>query len=153
MELDAFDRQLLHLVQEDAGQTAERLALQVDLSPSAIQRRLRKLKEEGVIAREVAIIDPGSVGNPIFCIVSVSVESERPELLARFRKWISEQALVQQAYYVTGEVDFVLVVTAPEMESFDSLMTRMVNENSNVRRFTTNVTLGVVKRGLTIPVR
>jgi Lrp/AsnC family leucine-responsive transcriptional regulator len=48
MELDRFDRQLLKLVQEDAGQTAERLADQVQLSPSAIQRRLRRMREEGV---------------------------------------------------------------------------------------------------------
>jgi DNA-binding Lrp family transcriptional regulator len=60
---------------------------------------------------------------------------------------------VQQAFYVTGEADFVLVVTAPDLESFDALTTRMMKENPNVRRFTTNVALGVVKRGLTIPVK
>jgi Lrp/AsnC family leucine-responsive transcriptional regulator len=51
MELDQFDRQLLNLVQEEAGQTAERLSEQVSLSPSAIQRRLRKVCDEGVIIR------------------------------------------------------------------------------------------------------
>ena len=56
MELDRFDRQLLNLVQEDAGQTADRLAEQVALSPSAIQRRLRRLREHGVIARDAAVV-------------------------------------------------------------------------------------------------
>jgi Lrp/AsnC family leucine-responsive transcriptional regulator len=53
---------------------------------------------------------------------------------------------------VTGEADFVLVVTCPDTESYDALMARMVAENSNVRRFTTNVALGMVKQGLKIPV-
>jgi Lrp/AsnC family leucine-responsive transcriptional regulator len=122
------------------------------LSPSAIQRRLRRLREEGVIVREIAIVDPKSVDRPTFFVVSVQIERERPELLAQFRKWLTTQVHVQQAFYVTGEADFILVVTAPDTETYDALMGRMVAENPNVGRFTTNVALSVVKRGLGIPV-
>lgn len=59
---------------------------------------------------------------------------------------------MQQAYYVTGEADFVMIVTAPDTEAYDALMSRLVADNANVKRFTTNVALGLVKRGLTIPV-
>jgi DNA-binding Lrp family transcriptional regulator len=152
MKLDRFDRQLLNLVQEDAGQTAERLAEQVALSPSAIQRRLRRMREDGVILREAAVLDPKQVGKPTFFIVSLQVERERPELLAQLRRWLSAQDQVQQVFYVTGEADFVLVVTAPDTENFDALMIRMVEDNPNIKRFTTNVALSLVKRGLTIPV-
>lgn len=152
MELDRFDRQLLNLMQEDSGQTADRLAEQVALSPSAIQRRLRRLREHGVIARDAAVVDPSKVGRPTFFIVSLQVERERPEMLAQLRKWLATQDHIQQAFYVTGDADFVLIVTAPDTEAYDALMSRMVAENPNVRRFTTNVALGVVKRGLTIPI-
>lgn len=152
MKLDRFDRQLLNLVQEDAGQTADRLAEQVALSPSAIQRRLRRMREAGVIVRETAVVDPKQVGKPTFFVVSLQVERERPELLAQLRRWLGAQDQVQQVFYVTGEADFVLVVTAPDTEDFDALMIRMVGENPNIRRFTTNVALSLVKRGLTIPV-
>lgn len=152
MNLDRFDRQLLNLVQEDAGQTADRLAEQVALSPSAIQRRLRRMREAGVILREAAVLDPKLVGKPTFFIVSLQVERERPELLAQLRRWVSTQDQVQQVFYVTGEADFVLVVTAPDTENFDALMIRMVEDNPNIKRFTTNVALSLVKRGLTIPV-
>ena len=54
--------------------------------------------------------------------------------------------------YVTGEADFVLIITAPDTETYEALMTRMMKQNANVKRFTTNVTLSVVKRGLTIPI-
>lgn len=152
MKLDRFDRQLLNLVQEDAGQTADRLAEQVALSPSAIQRRLRRMREAGVIVRETVVVDPKQVGKPTFFVVSLQVERERPELLAQLRRWLGAQDQVQQVFYVTGEADFVLVVTAPDTEDFDALMIRMVGENPNIRRFTTNVALSLVKRGLTIPV-
>lgn len=152
MELDRLDRQLLNLVQEDAGQPAQRLAERVPLSPSAIQRRLRRMREEGVITRYAAIVDLKKVGRPTFFIVSLQVERERPELLVQLRAWLSAQEHVQQAFYVTGEADFVLVITAPDTETYDSLMSRLVSENPNVRHFTTNLALSVVKRGLAIPV-
>lgn len=152
MELDRFDRQLLNLIQDDAGQTAEQLAEQVALSPSAIQRRLRRLREQGVIVRDAAIVDPRKIGRPTFFVVSLQVERERPELLAQLRTWLAAQAHIQQAFYVTGEADFMLVITAPDTETYDALMSRMVGENPNVRKFTTNVALSVVKRGLTIPI-
>jgi DNA-binding Lrp family transcriptional regulator len=152
MKLDRFDRLLLNEMQADAGQTSEQLAAKVALSPSAVQRRLRRLKETGAIARLTAVADPRAAGRPTFFVVALQVERERPELLARLRAWLAAEDHVQQAYYVTGEADFVLVVTAPDTESYDALMTRLVSENPNVRRFTTNVALGLVKRGLTIPV-
>jgi Lrp/AsnC family leucine-responsive transcriptional regulator len=152
MELDRFDRQLLNLVQEDAGQTAERLAEQIGLSPSAIQRRLKRLREAGVIARDIAVVDAKSVGGPTSFIVSLQVERERPELLAQLRQWLAAQPHIQQVFYVTGEADFILVVMAPDTETYDALMSQMLAANPNVKRFTTNVALSVVKRGLTIPV-
>jgi Lrp/AsnC family transcriptional regulator, leucine-responsive regulatory protein len=151
MELDRFDRQLLALVQEDAGLTSEQLARTVELSPSAIQRRLKRMREEGVIVRHAAIVDPSAVGHHAFFIVSLQVEREKPELLAMLRKWLSAHEEVQQAYYVTGETDFVLIVTAPHPEAYEAFMARMITENPNVSHFTTQVALGVVKRGLSIP--
>lgn len=152
MELDRFDRQLLNLVQGDAGQTADQLAGQVALSPSAIQRRLRRLRDAGVIQRDIAVVNPRKVGRPTFFIVALHVERERPELLDQLRQWLAAEPQIQQVYYVTGDADFVLVVSAPDTETYDALMSRLVSENPNVQRFNTNVALGVIKRGLKVPV-
>jgi DNA-binding Lrp family transcriptional regulator len=65
---------------------------------------------------------------------------------------LAAEAHVQQVFYVTGEADFILVVTCPDTEAYDTLMSRMMRENPNVRRFKTNVALGVLKRGLAIPI-
>lgn len=152
MDLDRFDRQLLNLVQQDSAQTAERLAEQVGLSPSAIQRRLKRMREQGVIVRDIAVLNARAVGRPTFFVVSLEVEREGPELLGPLRDWLARYAEVQQAFYVTGETDYILVVTAPDTEAFEKFMARLVKENPNVRRFTTNVVLGLLKQGLTIPV-
>jgi Lrp/AsnC family transcriptional regulator, leucine-responsive regulatory protein len=152
MKLDSFDRQILNLVQENASRTAEQLSESVSLSISAIQRRLRRLHEMGVIQRNIAVADPQLLGRPTFFVVALQIERERPELLGQLRRWLANEAQVQQAFYVTGEADFALIVTAPDTASYDELMARMVKENANIRRFTTNVALGIVKRGLAIPV-
>jgi Lrp/AsnC family transcriptional regulator, leucine-responsive regulatory protein len=150
--LDRFDRQLLNLVQDDASQTAERLAARVGLSASAVQRRLKRLREESVIVADLAVVDPERVGRPTFFIASVQVERERPELVTQLREWIGAHDQVQQAYYVTGESDFVLIVTAPDTASYETLMSLMMRENPNVKRYSTSVALGVLKRGLKVPV-
>jgi Lrp/AsnC family leucine-responsive transcriptional regulator len=152
MELDQFDRLLLNLVQEDAARTAESMAEEVALSVSAIQRRLRRMREMGIIERDVALIDPTKIYPSTTFVVSVQIERENLTLLAQFRSWLIEQKQVQQAFYVTGEADYLLVVTAPSAEDYEDFMVRMVSNNPKVKRLTTNVVMNTVKRGLTIPV-
>lgn len=151
-ELDRFDRQLLTLVQQDAALTAEQLAGQVSLSVSAIQRRLKRLREQGVIQRQIAVLDAAQVGRPTTFIAGLQVESERPELMARLRAWLEAEAAVQQAFYVTGETDFVLIVTASDATAYEALMARLLADNPNVRRYATQVAMGVLKRGLSLPI-
>jgi DNA-binding Lrp family transcriptional regulator len=151
-ELDRFDRQLLTLVQQDAALTAEQLAEHVGLSASAIQRRLRRLREQGVIQRQIAVLDAAQIGRPTTFIAALQVDSERPQPMARLRAWLDAEAAVQQAFYVTGEADFVLVVTAPDAAAYEALMTRLLADNPPVRRYTTQVAMGVLKRGLSLPV-
>jgi len=150
--LDRHDRQLLALLQEDAARTAEQLAEQVPLSASAIQRRLRRLREDGVITRTVAVLDAQQAGRCTTFIAALQVADEHPERIATLRSWLAAEPRVQQAFYVTGEADFVLVVTAADTATYEALMARLLREHPVVRRFTTQVALAVLKRGLNVPV-
>lgn len=150
--LDRHDRQLLALLQEDASRTTEQLAEAVPLSPSAIQRRLRRLREQGVIAREIAVLDARQAGRCTTFIAALQVENEHPERIAALRAWLADEPRVQQAFYVTGEADFVLVVTAGDTEAYEALMAQLLRAHPVVRRFTTQVALAVLKRGLSVPV-
>ena len=112
-----------------------------------MQRRLKRLRELGVIRREVAELDPRKVGLPVTCIVGVDLDREGAEDLARFRKKMLASAEVQQCYYVTGQNDFVLVVLAADMEAYDAFTRRTLLADGNVKSFTTQVTLERVKTG------
>jgi Lrp/AsnC family transcriptional regulator, leucine-responsive regulatory protein len=151
-QIDRLDRALLAAVQRDSSLTHEQLSQLVGLSASAIQRRLRRLEAGGVIERQVAVLDPEKLRQGAMFIVGVEVERERPELVQPLRKWLRDEPAVQQAYYVTGSADYVLIIVAPEIAEFDALMSRMMLANPNVRRFTTQVVMSSVKRGLAVPV-
>jgi len=150
--LDGFDRKILKVVQNSADLSADELGERIGLSASAALRRLKRLRDSGVIESTIAVVAPAAVGANTTFVVGLEVERERPEMLARLRKWFLDEDHVQQAYYVTGNWDFVLIVTAPSVEMYDALMSRLMSENPNVRRFTTNVALGTSKRTLLVPI-
>jgi Lrp/AsnC family leucine-responsive transcriptional regulator len=152
LTLDSLDRKILALLQEDARQSAEAVGASIGLSASAIQRRIARLREGGVITAEVAIVDPRSLNRSLTLIVDIEVERERPELMAVLKRWVASQPAIQEAWYVTGDGDFVLIVAARDVEDYDALMQKLVSENSNVRRFRTRVALGTLKRGCRVPV-
>jgi DNA-binding Lrp family transcriptional regulator len=152
IELDKLDRRILAMLQKDARRSAELVGAEVGLSASAVQRRIARLREEGVIAAEVAVVDPKRVGRPLTLIVEIEVERERPELVASLKQWIAAEAMIQEAWYVTGAGDYVLIVVARDVDDFEVLMQRLVAENANVRRYHTRVALGTIKRSLLVPV-
>lgn len=152
MKLDRLDRRLLVLVQRDASLTNDQLSDEIGLSPSAIHRRIRRLQAGGVIEGRIALVDPARVGRAALYAVGLEVERERPELVQPLRAWLRDEIAVQQAYYVTGTSDYLLLICASDITAFDQLMSRMMQQNPNVRRFTTNVVMSAIKRGLFVPV-
>jgi Lrp/AsnC family transcriptional regulator, leucine-responsive regulatory protein len=150
--LDDSDRKILRVIQQDARRSAESIGTDIGLSASAVQRRIARLRDDGVITAEVVIVDPKSVGRSLTLIVDVEVERERPELMAVLKRWIAAQPAIQEAWYVTGDGDFVLIVCMRDVEDYDSLMQKLVAENPNVRRFRTRVALGTLKRGCEVPI-
>ena len=112
-----------------------------------MQRRLKRLREIGVITREVAELDPRRIGLAVTCIVGVDLDRETAADLDRFRRKMLACPEVQQCYYVTGQNDFVLVVLTRDMETYDAFTRRALLDDSNVRCFTTQVVLERVKSG------
>jgi DNA-binding Lrp family transcriptional regulator len=151
-ELDDFDRKILDAVQRDVTTPADVIAERVGISASAVQRRLRRLRESGVIVAQVAIVDPKRVGCPLTFVAAAEIERERAELLQSLRRWLSAEPSIQQVFYVTGAADLIMVVAAESVDAYDATMARLVADNPNVRRVTTSVALHIFKRGLFVPV-
>jgi DNA-binding Lrp family transcriptional regulator len=148
--LDKFDRAILDLVQRDNTTPLRLMAEQVNLSTAAVQRRIKRMEERGVITGNVAIVDPTAVGRPITIIVEVMAERTSIEALGAMKAHFAVPE-VQQCYYVTGEVDFVLVLTVASMQEYQALARRLFAENANVTWFKTIVALDRVKVGLDVP--
>lgn len=150
-ELDKADRILLEAVQKNSRAGLEVLSEESCLSPPSVQRRLKKLRDDGVIEREVAVVNPKAVGYAMTFIVMVELERETVHQLEIFKKTALGEPQVQQCYYVTGEADFILVCTAKDMEDFEALTHRLFFDDSNVRKFRTSVVMTQPKQGLFVP--
>jgi Lrp/AsnC family transcriptional regulator, leucine-responsive regulatory protein len=151
-ELDRFDLDILEILQRDNLTSQRAIGEAINLSAPAVQRRIKKMEEAGVIKANVAVINPPSVGQAITILVEVHVESERIDLLDATKIRFAAAPEVQQCYYVTGDADFILVVTVPTMSAYEALTRRLFFENANVKRFRTLVVMDRVKVSLTIPI-
>jgi len=150
--LDEFDRRLLIGVQENNRLSADELSVRVGLSPSACLRRLARLRRDRVIEADIAIVSPQRVGRTLTMIVEVTLERERPDILDEFKTSMRATPEVMQCYYVTGEIDFILMVTARDMTQYEAFTNRFFFNNPNVRRFHTLVVMDRVKVGLSVPI-
>ncbi|MBQ0930232.1 Lrp/AsnC family transcriptional regulator [Ideonella alba] len=151
-ELDDFDRHLLTRVQADAHCKAETLAAEIGLSASAVQRRLKRLRERGVIQAEVAVLDPAVMGRGLTLIAGLMIGRDNYAALPRLKAWLAAEPAVQQAWYVTGEADLVAVVLAPDMPAYDALCARLMAEVPQISRITTQVVIEPLKRSLALPI-
>lgn len=150
--LDNFDLQLLAEVQEDARLPQSELGGRVNLSTAAVNRRLKRLADDGVIKRYTAEIEPSAVGYPLTIIAGVEAESERVDLLDEMKRVFASCPEVQQCYYVTGDWDFILLFAVTDMEHYNRLTRELFFTGNNVKRFKTFVAMSRVKVGLSLPI-
>jgi Lrp/AsnC family leucine-responsive transcriptional regulator len=151
-DLDDFDLKILRRLQRDARLTSDAIGSDVGLSPSAVQRRIKRLRSIGAVSKEIAVLDPAMVGRPLTIIVQVSVERRRPDVVESFMKDVRAVPEIQQCYYVTGEYDFILIFSCKDMSEYERLVRRLFFANEDVHRFQTNVTISSVKVGLEVPI-
>ena len=149
--LDRFDLAILYILQADNTTPQRAIAQAVNLSAPAVQRRIQRLKDSGVIRANVAVLDPVKVGKPLTIVLEVHLDNERPDRTAPLRARIAAEDAVQQCYSVTGEADYLLVVTVASMEDYEALTRRLFEGDDNIKRFRTSVALASLKTGLRVP--
>ena len=149
--LDAIDRRILDVLQQDNQITNLALAERVGLSPPPCLRRVRRLREEGVIARDVSLVDPAKVGQGLIAFVGVELERQREDALSSFETRIAAEPEVQQCYFVSGDNDYLLVVTCRDMGAYNDFCRRVLSREHNIRRFRTSFNLDRIKYETRIP--
>lgn len=137
VEIDEADRRLLELLQEDAGRSNQDLAEAAHLSPPTSLRRVRRLRELGLIDRVVAILQPGRLaqvqGHGLTAIVEVTLERQGTELQDAFEARVVPDPAVQQCYRVSPGPDFMLVVHCTDMPAYLEAARRLFTSDANVR--------------------
>jgi DNA-binding Lrp family transcriptional regulator len=149
--LDRFDLAILNILQADNTTPQRAIAQAVNLSAPAVQRRIQRLKDSGVIRANVAVLDPVKVGKPLTIVLEVHLDNERPDRTAPLRARIAAEDAVQQCYSVTGEADYLLVVNVASMADYEALTQRLFEGDDNIKRFRTSVALASLKTGLRVP--
>ena len=143
IETDNFDRAILRLVQEDNRLTNEQIAAQVNLSASAVRRRLLALRSSGIIARDVSIVDPGKVGFTVIVMVRCEVESSAA--YDRFKDRMKDCPKVTQCYSTSGEHDFIVVAHMLNMSEYNRWIHDFVIGDPDLNRCDTAFVFDTVK--------
>ncbi|MGH6674595.1 MAG: Lrp/AsnC family transcriptional regulator [Xanthobacteraceae bacterium] len=124
--MNAIDRGILRLLQENARRPIAEIAEAVHLSPAPCWRRIQKLKESGVIRKEVALCDPARLNVGVTVFVAIKTNQHSLAWLNRFAKAVAEVPEVIEFYRMSGDVDYLLRVVVPDIDSYDAVYKRLI---------------------------
>lgn len=136
-ELDDLDRRILEQLQEDSSLTNQDLAQRVHASPPTCLRRVRRLVDEGVIDRQVAILAAEKLGSTLTAIVEITLDVQAAESLNAFEQSMLTESAVLQCYRVSPGPDFVVIAQVKDMPAYHALVHRAFTAQANVRNVRT----------------
>ena len=136
-ELDDLDRRILEQLQEDSSLTNQELAQRVHASPPTCLRRVRRLVDEGVIDRQVAILAAEKLGSTLTAIVEITLDVQAAESLDAFEQSMLVESAVLQCYRVSPGPDFVVIAQVKDMPTYHALVHRAFTAQANVRNVRT----------------
>jgi Lrp/AsnC family transcriptional regulator len=125
--LDATDRKILAILQDDASLSVADVAARVNLSQTPCWRRIQKLTDSGVITKRVALVDPDALGLGLTVFVEIETGDHSKEWLGKFAEAIKEMPEVMEIYRMAGDVDYMLRITVPNMAAVDTFYQRLIS--------------------------
>ncbi|ALS64931.1 Lrp/AsnC family transcriptional regulator [Pandoraea apista] len=137
LTLDDLDLRILNALQADASISNLELSRRVHASAPTCLRRVRALTEAGVIARQIAIIDPSKLGPTLTAVVEVSLDRQTAEDHDAFESYICAEPAVTQCYRVSPGPDFVVIAEVRDMAEYDELARRLFKSSANIRNVRT----------------
>lgn len=149
--MDALDKNILKELQKNNRISSEELGMIVGLSATACQRRLKKLRQSNVISKEVAVLNGIELDNYVTVIVEVTIKQGSADNIENFKARMLDCEQVQQCFYVTGQADFILIITAKNMLEYEKLTKELFFADNNIQKFHSTVAMENVKVGLNIP--
>jgi len=151
--LDNLDLRILGILQTDSAISNIELADRVHTSPPTCLRRVKRLRELGVIQREIAILDHSKLGVTLTAIIEVSLDRQAAEDHERFETYICAEPGVTQCYRVSPGPDFIVVAEVMDMAAYDEFARRLFSSSSNIRNVRTFFSTHRAKFEANAPVR
>jgi Lrp/AsnC family leucine-responsive transcriptional regulator len=137
ISIDAIDLKLLDAMQDDASLSNQALAERVHVSPPTCLRRVKRLRDAGLIEREVALLSPdklaATLGHGLTALVEITLDRQGAEQLEAFEGRVVADDAVQQCYRVSPGPDFMLLVHVANMPQYLALAQRLFTSDANVR--------------------
>ena len=124
--MDAIDRKILAVLQEDASLSVAEIGNRVGLSSTPCWKRIQRLEADGVIQKRVAVIDQDKLGLGVTVFVSVETEDHSGEWLTGFAKLVGAMPEVLEFYRMAGDVDYMLRVVVPDIAGYDAFYKRLI---------------------------
>jgi len=151
-EIDAIDRKILSLLQENGRSTNQWLAKQVDLSPTPCLERVRKLEKDGVIQGYRAVVSPDAVGYPMQLFALISFDRAIDGVYEQFRVAIAQIPEIVECHMITGNVDFIMKIRTADINHFRDLLEEKILKLPGVRITHSYVVMHEAKAGGTVPI-
>jgi Lrp/AsnC family leucine-responsive transcriptional regulator len=152
IELDELDQRILEQMQLDSSLTNQELASRVHASPPTCLRRVRRLVEEGVIHKQVAILDPEKLGHTLTAIIEVTLDVQTAEHLDQFEANAVKEDAILQCYRVSPGPDFIVLAQVTDMPAYHAMAHRVFTSQANVRNVRTFFSINRSKFETRMPV-
>ena len=124
--MDAIDRKILAVLQDDAALSVAEIGSRVGLSSTPCWKRIQRLESEGIILKRVALVDQDRIGLGISVFVSIETGDHSQEWLDRFAKTVTDMPEVMEFYRMAGDVDYMLRVVVPDIAGYDAFYKRLI---------------------------
>jgi len=125
--MDSIDRKILSLLQEDATLSIENIASKVHLSSTPCWKRIRRLEDDGVIEKRVALLNPDKVGAGVTVFVAVKTNQHNKKWLDNFASSVEDMPEILDFYRMSGEIDYLLRVVVSDIGEFDAFYQRLIS--------------------------
>ena len=150
-QLDEMDRSLLRLLQENSRLSSAELARRVKLSTPGLQKRLKKLEQNGIIDRYVTLINRQALGLNLLCFAQISLTHNQPECMSNFCDRVQSLTEVLECHHLAGEFDYLLKFVVVNHQHLEKLLREKISPIPGVDKIKTSIAIDEVKASTSLP--
>lgn len=152
VEINPIDRALLARLQEDVTLSMDRLAKLAGVSKTAAWNRVQKLQQQGVIKKQVAILDATKIGLPETFFIAIKTTQHQQTWLETFVRVVNKYPEIVEVHRLAGDIDYLMKVQVASTRAFDDLYKKLVSE-IDIHSVTSSLSMEVVKQETALPLQ